>query len=127
MTDFGWTSSKAMAAGSCGRFRSCGACTARQRSSCLPLANAGTTAARSRIGSAKPMPGQTTRVSAFDFPLRYRLRDLCQTYGFSLRQLTTSGTVLTDQAALAVTFVENHDVVRGDPIVDDKMLAMPSS
>ena len=73
------------------------------------------------------MPGQTTRVSAFDFPLRYRLRDLCQTYGFSLRQLTTSGTVLTDQAALAVTFVENHDVVRGDPIVDDKMLAMPSS
>jgi hypothetical protein len=33
--------------------------------------------------------------------------------------LTTSGTVLTDQAALAVTFVENHDMVRGDPIVDD--------
>jgi len=62
-------------------------------------------------------------VHAFDFPLRYRLRDLCQSYGFSLRQLTASGTVLTDQTAAAVTFVENHDVVRGDAIVNDKMLA----
>ena len=41
-------------------------------------------------------------VNAFDFPLRYRLKDLCQTYGFSLRQLTTTGTVLTDQAGSAV-------------------------
>jgi len=62
-------------------------------------------------------------VNAFDFPLRYRLRDLCQTFGYSLRQLTAPGTVLTDQAAQAVTFVENHDVVRNDPIVTDKMLA----
>ena len=62
-------------------------------------------------------------VSAFDFPLRYRLRDLCQAYGFSLRQLTAPGTVLTDQTGPAVTFVENHDVVLGDPIVNDKMLA----
>ena len=60
---------------------------------------------------------------AFDFPLRYRLKDLCQTYGFSLRQLTAAGTVLTDRPATAVTFVENHDVVRDDPIVNDKMLA----
>lgn len=62
-------------------------------------------------------------VNAFDFPLRYRLKDLCQSYGFSLRQLVASGTVMTDQPAQAVTFVENHDVVRNDPIVLDKMLA----
>ena len=62
-------------------------------------------------------------VSAFDFPLRYRLRDLCQVYGFSLRALTSGGTVLAGDPARAVTFVENHDVVRNDPIVNDKMLA----
>ena len=62
-------------------------------------------------------------VSAFDFPLRYRLRDLCQVYGFSLRALTAGGTVLADDPARAVTFVENHDVVRDDPIRADKMLA----
>lgn len=62
-------------------------------------------------------------VQAFDFPLRYRLRDLCMTYGFSLRQLQAPGTVLTDRPASAVTFVENHDVVRGDSIINDKMLA----
>src|SRR5215469_10777285 len=62
-------------------------------------------------------------VCAFDFPLRYRLKDLCQTFGFSLSQLAMPGTVLTDQASQAVTFVENHDVVRDDPIVTDKMLA----
>jgi alpha-amylase len=62
-------------------------------------------------------------VHAFDFPLRYRLRDLCQSYGFSLRQLAAPGTVLTDRASAAVTFVENHDVVRDDPIIRDKMLA----
>ncbi len=62
-------------------------------------------------------------VSAFDFPLRYRLKDLCMTYGFSLRQLQAPGTVLTDNTAAAVTFVENHDVARNDSIVHDKMLA----
>ncbi len=63
-------------------------------------------------------------VSAFDFPLRYRLRDLCQSYGFSLKTLCASGTLLTDNLAdLAVTFVENHDVVRNDPIKQDKILA----
>jgi hypothetical protein len=41
---------------------------------------------------------------------------------FSLRQLAAPGTVLADQTKAAVTFVENHDVVRDDPIVHDKML-----
>ena len=63
-------------------------------------------------------------VSAFDFPLRGRLKDLCQTYGFSLKTLTEKGTLVTDGLAnWAVTFVENHDIVRTDPVVHDKMLA----
>jgi len=60
---------------------------------------------------------------AFDFPLRYRLRDLCQVYSYSLRNLAAGGTLLKDRPSAAVTFVENHDVVRDDPIRTDKMLA----
>ena len=62
-------------------------------------------------------------VGAFDFPLRYRLRDLCQLYGFSLRNLAAGGTLQAERPAQSVTFVENHDVGRTDPIVSDKMLA----
>ncbi|KAA9040949.1 DUF1939 domain-containing protein [Ginsengibacter hankyongi] len=63
-------------------------------------------------------------VSAFDFPLRGRLKDLCDTYGFSLKTLTQPGTLVTDNLAhWAVTFIENHDIVRTDPIYNDKMLA----
>src|SRR3989440_2166694 len=59
----------------------------------------------------------------FDFPLRYRLRDLCHVYGYSLRNLAAGGTLLKERPSAAVTFVENHDVVRDDPIRTDKMLA----
>ncbi len=63
-------------------------------------------------------------VRAFDFPLRGRLKELCDTYGFSLKGLTERGTLLTNGLAqLSVTFVENHDIVRTDAIVNDKMLA----
>ena len=63
-------------------------------------------------------------VSAFDFPLRYRLKALCDQYGFDLTTLCQSGTLITDGLALqAVTFVENHDIVRNDPVINDKMLA----
>lgn len=62
-------------------------------------------------------------VAAFDFPLRYRLRDLCQVYGYSLKNLTDGGILMKDAPSQAVTFVENHDVVRNDPIFTDKMLA----
>ncbi len=63
-------------------------------------------------------------VTAFDFPLRGRLKDLCDSYGFNLKTLTQSGTLITDgMPELSVTFVENHDIVRTDPIVNDKMLA----
>ena len=62
-------------------------------------------------------------VTAFDFPLRYRLKDLCDQYGFSLRRLVEGGTISQNLPAQAVTFVENHDVARSDPVVADKMLA----
>src|ERR1700733_2227776 len=63
-------------------------------------------------------------INAFDFPLRYRLKDLCMDPNFNLKTLTERGTLLTDGfAGTAVTFVENHDVVRNDAIINDKMLA----
>jgi alpha-amylase len=64
-------------------------------------------------------------ISAFDFPLRYRLKDLCDSYGFSLRRLAEPGTILERYPDRAVTFVDNHDFRGGDspPIVNDKMMA----
>jgi len=63
-------------------------------------------------------------ISAFDFPLRWRLQDLCMTDGFSLKTLTAGGTILTDGfPSIGVTFVENHDVARSSPITTDKLLA----
>ena len=63
-------------------------------------------------------------VSAFDFPLRGRLRDLCDNQGFSLRNLRPQPqTLLYDRPAETVTFVENHDLARDSPIINDKMLA----
>jgi alpha-amylase len=68
----------------------------------------------------------THRVGAFDFPLRYRLKGLCDNYGFSLRTLLDSGVVVRDRPMDAVTFVDNHDFRGGDggdEIVNDKILA----
>jgi len=63
-------------------------------------------------------------VSAFDFPLRYRLKALCDQYGFNLSSLCKGGTLITNGlASQAVTFVENHDMARNDPVINDKMLA----
>jgi alpha-amylase len=65
------------------------------------------------------------RVGAFDFPLRYRLKDLCDSYGFSLRRLVDGGVLMKERPFEAVTFVDNHDF-RGDDnpaVVNDKMLA----
>ncbi|HTG81725.1 MAG TPA: alpha-amylase family glycosyl hydrolase [Geobacteraceae bacterium] len=65
------------------------------------------------------------RVGAFDFPLRYRLKDLCDSYGFSLRRLADGGVLMKDRPFEAVTFVDNHDFRGGDTaeVVNDKMLA----
>lgn len=64
-------------------------------------------------------------VSAFDFPLHFRLKSLCDVYGFSLRTLAGSGTVMQDYPLQAVTFVDNHDTIR-DPstaVLNEKLLA----
>src|SRR5260370_38247012 len=63
-------------------------------------------------------------VSAFDFPLHYRLKQLCDNYGFSLTDLAQSGVMNVEEPAHAGTFVDNHDTTR-DPsnaIINDKML-----
>ncbi|MEK7432378.1 MAG: alpha-amylase domain-containing protein [Cyanobacteriota bacterium] len=62
-------------------------------------------------------------VNAFDFPLRSRLRDLCNNNDYDLNELSQEGTILNDMTSNAVTFVENHDTDLKDPIVKDKMLA----
>jgi alpha-amylase len=62
-------------------------------------------------------------VLAFDFPLRGRLKNLCDVHGYSLRNLPAPGTLLTTRPKDAVTFVENHDIVRTHPIIHDKLLA----
>jgi alpha-amylase len=60
---------------------------------------------------------------AFDFPLREKLKNLCDDYGYNLRDLTTGGTLMDERPMCAVTFAENHDIIRTDPIISDKMLA----
>jgi alpha-amylase len=62
-------------------------------------------------------------VAAFDFPLRRRLSRLCGDDHFSMRDLAGPGTVVHRQPQRAVTFVENHDIIRDHPIVRDKLLA----
>jgi len=61
--------------------------------------------------------------TAFDFPLRDKLKGLCDEYGYSLLNMISGGTLSDERPASAVTFVENHDIVRTNPIVNDKILA----
>lgn len=62
--------------------------------------------------------------SAFDFPLFYTLKDMCNnTSGsFDMRGLSGSG-LLAIEPLRTVTFVENHDTDEHDPIMTDKMMA----
>lgn len=64
-------------------------------------------------------------VAALDFPLRYRLKDLCDTPDFSLYELIKPDALFIDQPFNAVTFVDNHDFRNDDnpPVISDKMLA----
>jgi alpha-amylase len=62
------------------------------------------------------------QIMAFDFPLRYQLKDVCDTLNYDLRNLTREGAVVMDRPMHAATFVDNHDM--GDnAIVNDKLLA----
>ena len=63
-------------------------------------------------------------VDAFDFPLRELLKNMCDQYGFSLKNLVNGETILQKQPQTTVTFVENHDLRdEGRPITNDKLLA----
>jgi alpha-amylase len=63
-----------------------------------------------------------TQIAAFDFPLRYKLKDVCDTPHYDLRNLTDGGAVVMKRPLHAATFVDNHDM--GDnTIVNDKMMA----
>ena len=62
-------------------------------------------------------------LSAFDFPLRGLLHDMCAKGGsFDMSRLERAGFVGKDPFR-SVTFVENHDTDRSDPVVKGKMLA----
>jgi alpha-amylase len=62
-----------------------------------------------------------TQIAAFDFPLRYKLKDLCDTPNYDLRNLTDAESVSACRPFNAVTFTENHDM-GGNEVVNDKML-----
>src|SRR6202789_260863 len=61
------------------------------------------------------------QIAAFDFPLRYKLKDVCDTPNYDLRKLTDGESVSAMRPFNAVTFTENHDM-GGDEVVKDKML-----
>jgi alpha-amylase len=61
------------------------------------------------------------QVAAFDFPLRYQLKDVCDQFHYDLRELTRDGAIVSDRPRKAATFVDNHDM-GGNMIVNDKML-----
>jgi hypothetical protein len=66
--------------------------------------------------------GMRGRASAFDFPLRFILAAMCNNPGrFNMADLDHAG--LAGIAPLnAVTFVENHDTDRNEPVATNKLL-----
>jgi alpha-amylase len=62
------------------------------------------------------------QIMAFDFPLRYQLKDVCDKLHYDLRNLTYEGSVVMKRPMHAATFVDNHDM-GDDAIVNDKLLA----
>lgn len=67
-------------------------------------------------GVAQMTDGQ---MAAFDFPLRYKLKDVCDTPNYDLRNLTDGGSVSAARPFNAVTFTENHDM-GGNEVTNDK-------
>jgi alpha-amylase len=62
------------------------------------------------------------QISAFDFPLRYQLKKVCDEPNYDLRNLTYGENILMKRPMHAATFVDNHDM-GADMIVNDKLLA----
>lgn len=68
----------------------------------------------------------TSNVRAFDFALRQALKNACDTYGYDVRNVFSSGMV--DAAGASgfnvITFVNNHDYRNsGEPVQNDPILA----
>ena len=63
-----------------------------------------------------------TQIAAFDFPLRYRLKNVCDTPSYDLRNLTQGGAIVMKRPLHAATFVDNHDLT-SEWIINDKLLA----
>jgi len=61
------------------------------------------------------------QIAAFDFPLRYKLKDVCDKPNYGLQNLSNGDSVSATRPFNAVTFVDNHDMA-GDQVVNDKML-----
>lgn len=63
------------------------------------------------------------KTSAFDFPLFYALKSLCNDDKghFDMRSLATAG-LMAREPMKAVTFVENHDTARSDPVKKDALM-----
>ncbi|ADW68393.1 alpha-amylase domain-containing protein [Granulicella tundricola] len=62
------------------------------------------------------------QIAAFDFPLRYQLKAVCDQPNYDLRNLTRDGSVVMARPAHAATFVDNHDMGE-DIIQNDKLMA----
>jgi alpha-amylase len=62
------------------------------------------------------------RASAFDFSLRFTLANMCDSRPFNMAMLDHAG-LAGSNPFQAVTFVENHDTDRSEPITQNKMLA----
>jgi len=65
-------------------------------------------------------------IDAFDFPLRYKLKRMCDEYGFDMRELLDTACLMRSRPWNAVTFVDNHDFRggnSGDEVVRCKLMA----
>jgi alpha-amylase len=62
------------------------------------------------------------RATAFDFALRFTLANMCDSGPFNMAMLDHAGLVGSTPFQ-AVTFVENHDTDRSEPVFQNKMLA----
>ena len=62
------------------------------------------------------------RASSFDFSLRFILANMCDSRPFNMATLDHAGLAGTIPFQ-AVTFVENHDTDRSEPVTQNKMLA----
>jgi alpha-amylase len=62
------------------------------------------------------------RATAFDFSLRFTLANMCNSRPFNMAMLDHAGLVGSTPFQ-AVTFVENHDTDRSEPVFQNKMLA----